>query len=242
VHFVRQPPNVEMVETYNEGLLTLARRLPGETLRALLEGNTRRLFGLPAVVPEAPATAGALFADALDTAERVIAAVGPGDLDRPTPCTAWRVRDLLGHLVATARQADKVGRGARGSAAGIVRLERRDRWSATFVAAARRARAAWADDAAPPADVRVPWGLVPGPVALSGFVLELVAHSHDLAVSVGRTDLLDARLGAAALRIAERLVPADLRADRGAFAAPRPAPSGADAFGRLAAFLGRAER
>jgi uncharacterized protein (TIGR03086 family) len=242
VHFVRQPPNVEMVETYNEGLLTLARRLPRETLRALLEDNTRRLFGLPAVAPEAPATVGALFADSLATAERVIGVVGPDDLDRPTPCTQWLVRDLLGHLVATARQADKVGRGARVSSAGIVRLERRDRWAATFAAAARRARVAWAEDAARPADVRVPWGLVPRPVALSGFVLELVAHSHDLAVGVGRTDLLDARLGEAALRIAERLVPGDLRADRGAFAAVRPAPSGADAFGRLAAFLGRAER
>jgi hypothetical protein len=52
VHFVRQPPNVEMVETYNDGLLDLARTLPSATLRALLEDNTRRLFGLPqAAVP-----------------------------------------------------------------------------------------------------------------------------------------------------------------------------------------------
>jgi uncharacterized protein (TIGR03086 family) len=240
VHFVRQPPNVEMVETYNEGLLTLARRLPAGTLRALLEDNTRRLFGLSAAaVPAAPASVGALFAGALAMAERVIGAVGVGDLDRPTPCTQWRVRDLLGHLVATARQADKVGRGARVSTAGVVRLERRDRWAATFASAARRARAAWADDADRPADLRVPWGLLPGPVALSGFVLELVAHSHDLAVAVGRTDLLDSRLGEAALRIAERLVPADLRDDRGAFAAPVPSPPDADVHGRLAAFLGR---
>ena len=49
-HFVRQPPNVEMVETYNEGLLSLARTLPADTFRALVQDNTRRLFGLgPAV-------------------------------------------------------------------------------------------------------------------------------------------------------------------------------------------------
>jgi hypothetical protein len=47
LHFVRSPPNIEMTENYNQGLLALARRLPEETLRALLEDNTRRLFRLP---------------------------------------------------------------------------------------------------------------------------------------------------------------------------------------------------
>ncbi len=193
-HFVRQPPNIEMVETYNEGLLSLARSLPADTFRALVQDNTRRLFGLAPV--EAPADdVQALFADALAMAERVVADVGPDDLERPTPCTEWDVRDLLGHLVATVRQADKVGRGARLSAADLVRLERRDRWASTFAAAARKARASWAVDASPPADVRAPWALVPAPVALSGFVLELVAHTHDLAVAIGRSEPLDDQLG-----------------------------------------------
>jgi uncharacterized protein (TIGR03086 family) len=241
VHFVRQPPNVEMVETYNEGLLTLARRLPADTLRALLEDNTRRLFGLAPTVEPAPEDARQLFAGALAMAERVVATVGPGDLERSTPCTAWTVRDLLGHLVATVRQAEKVGRGARTTAAGIVRLERRARWTTTFDTAARKARAAWADDATTPSDVRGPWGLVPAPVALSGFVLELVAHASDLAVALGRTETLDANLGRAALRIAERLVPSGLRTGSDAFAAPVPS-SGTDVYGRLAAFLGRGPR
>jgi hypothetical protein len=46
MHFVRFPPNIEMTENYNQGLLTLARWLPEETLRALLQDNTRRLFRL----------------------------------------------------------------------------------------------------------------------------------------------------------------------------------------------------
>jgi hypothetical protein len=53
LHFVRSPPNVELVENYNEGLLTLARQLSPGTLRALLEENTRRLFGVPAPRPAA---------------------------------------------------------------------------------------------------------------------------------------------------------------------------------------------
>jgi hypothetical protein len=39
--------------------------------------------------------------------------------------------------------------------------------------------------------------------------------------------------------VAQRLVPASLRGGGGAFADPVPAPPGADAYGRLAAFLGR---
>jgi uncharacterized protein (TIGR03086 family) len=246
-HFVRSPPNVEMVETYNEGLLALARQLPEETLRALLEDNTRRLFGLvaaprAAAVSEPADDVRALFADALAMAESVVAAVRPEDLERPTACAEWNVRDVLGHLVATVRQAERVGRGARTSTAGVARLERRDRWAPTFAAAARMARAAWADEAGPPADARVPWGLVPTPVALAGFVLEVVAHTHDVAEGIARTELLDERLGDAALGIAERFLPAALRGNGAVFAEPVAVPPTAGAYGRLAAFLGRAPR
>jgi uncharacterized protein (TIGR03086 family) len=238
VHFVRSPPNIEMTENYNQSLLLLARRLPAETLRALLEDNTRRLFGLPVRPERAPEDVRTLFADALAMAERVVAAVGPADLERSTACAGWDVRAVLGHLVDTVRQAERVARGAR--AAGVTRTGRRDRWVPTFAAAAGRARAAWAEASPAPAAVRAPWGLVPAPVALAGFVLELVAHTHDVAGSIGRTDLLDERLGTAALGIAERLLPAALRSDGSAYAAPVPVPPDAGVYVRLAAFLGRA--
>ena len=82
--------------------------------------------------------------------------------------------------------------------------------------------------------------MVPAPVALSGFVLELVAHTHDVAVGIGRPEPLDERLGTAALGIAERFLPADLRGDGTAFAEPVPVRPTADVYTRLAAFLGRA--
>jgi uncharacterized protein (TIGR03086 family) len=109
-----------------------------------------------------------------------------------------------------------------------------------LAAAARTARAAWADGSPVPPDVGVPWGLVPAPVALAGFVLELVAHTHDVAGSIGRTELLDERLGNAALGFAERFLPPALRSDGGSFAEPVPVPPDADVYVRLAGFLGRA--
>jgi uncharacterized protein (TIGR03086 family) len=246
VHFVRSPPNIEMVETYNQGLLALARHLPPEALRALLEDNTRRLFRLPAPTPAVPAPrtgtedVDALFAEALEQAERVVAAVPRERLGSPTPCPDWDVQALLGHLLAVVRRAERVAQGRPASSVpDVVAVDSRGREAAQFAAAAAKARHAWT--AAPPDDVRAPWGLLPGPAVLSGFVLELVAHTHDLAVGTDQPDMLDQRLAGAAHRVAERLVPPGLRGT-GAFADPRPAPSGADAYVRLAAFLGRAPR
>ena len=41
----------------------------------------------------------AIHGAALDRADRLVAAVRPDQLDRPTPCAEWTVRMLLAHLV-----------------------------------------------------------------------------------------------------------------------------------------------
>jgi predicted TIM-barrel fold metal-dependent hydrolase len=46
-HFVREPPNLELRETYNRSLVRLVKRLEPAVARRLLEANTRALFGLP---------------------------------------------------------------------------------------------------------------------------------------------------------------------------------------------------
>jgi Amidohydrolase/Starch/carbohydrate-binding module (family 53) len=57
-HFVRRPPNIEMIENYNVGLLRLARRLRPDVLAKLLEGNARKLFGLDRATSPHPSTSG----------------------------------------------------------------------------------------------------------------------------------------------------------------------------------------
>ncbi|MGY1644271.1 TIGR03086 family metal-binding protein [Geodermatophilus sp. SYSU D00703] len=245
-HFVREPPNVELAETYNQGLLTLARQLPAGTLRALLEDNTRRLFRLaapprPAAVPAPAEDGAALLDDALAQAERVVSRVRADQFGLPTPCAGWDVQALVGHLLAIVRRAERVAGGRPASAVpAVAAVDPRGRWAASFAAAASKARHAW--QAAAPAEVPVPWGVLPGPVGASGFVLELVAHTADLAGSTGYPEPLDDRLATAALRVAERLVPAAHRGSGSAFAAPVRPPSGAGAYARLAAYLGRAPR
>lgn len=45
-HFTRQPPNIEMCENYNGGLLALSQRMGPDVMRMVLEDNARRLFRL----------------------------------------------------------------------------------------------------------------------------------------------------------------------------------------------------
>jgi hypothetical protein len=47
-HYRRDPPNIELRETYTAAMLRLARRLGPDAARAVLGDNARRLFRLPA--------------------------------------------------------------------------------------------------------------------------------------------------------------------------------------------------
>jgi uncharacterized protein (TIGR03086 family) len=243
-HYVRTPPNIELVENYNQSLLTLARRLPAETLRAWLVDNTHRLFRLaPALRPAEAAEPAVreLFSRALAMAQRAVEQVTPDQLRRSTPCAEWDVADLLRHLVGTVQRAARVAGSTRRFRTVPGRSDAAG-WASLCAAAVREAEGTWASDEGPPADLEVPWGLLPAPAVLSGFVLEVVTHTHDLAVATAHQRVLDDGLAAPALRIAERLVPGSLRGSGSAFAEPVAAPDDADPWTRLAAFLGRRPR
>jgi uncharacterized protein (TIGR03086 family) len=246
-HFVRRPPNIELTENYNASLLRLAQRLAPDVTRKLLEDNARALFGIPAPTfdalprspaPPTPTQLRTLLSSALAQLRRLIGSVRSEQLALPTPCAQWDVRALLGHVLAVVRRAAAIGEDGSRPVPQIVPIDA-DHWRRAFEAADAHARSAWA-----PRDVLTgatagPWGLVPAPVALSGFVLELATHTWDLATSIADRTPLDPTLATAALQIAVRLVPPELRDGGGAFGPPIAAPAGADPEVRLAAYLGR---
>jgi uncharacterized protein (TIGR03086 family) len=248
MHYVRQPPNIELTENYNLALLRLARRLAPDITRRLLEENARALFGIArptpgpgpsSVRPPHPKELRALLTSALAQLRRLIGSVRHEQLALSTPCVHWDLRTLLGHVLAAARNcaliADDAVRPARPTPVAV----ERDDWAGAFDAAAARAASAWARPQVLTGTTAGPWGRMPAPVALSGFVLELAAHAWDVATSIGHRQSLDPGLATAALQIASRLVPPELRDDGRAFAPPVAAPAGADAGTRLAAYLGR---
>jgi uncharacterized protein (TIGR03086 family) len=171
--------------------------------------------------------------------ETVIAAVRPEQAGLPTPCTDWDVQTLVSHMAGAVTRVALVGEGADALSLPPF-TDLGDDWPAAFRAAAARAQAAWADDAKLDDFFMVPWGKVPGRVAVAGYVREVIAHGWDLAVATGQPTELDPELGAFALEISRRSLPADAR-EGIPFGEVVPAPAGAGVYAQLAAWFGRTQ-
>lgn len=182
-----------------------------------------------------------LYTRATEQIAALVATVRPEQLAGPTPCAEFDVRTLLSHIAGGTRRIAVVGAGGDGMAVRpFLDGVEDDRWSAAYDEARTEVQKSWADDARLDALVTVPWGEAPGRIALSGYVMEAVTHTWDLSESLGRPLALDPELAEFALGIARRVLPDERRDDEELpFDSAVPAPEGADAYGRLAAYLGR---
>ena len=172
--------------------------------------------------------------------ESIVAAVVPAQLGLPTPCPEYDVRALLSHTVGGLNRIAIVGEG--GDALAVpARADGvpDDGWLAAYQAAAARARTAWADDARLDALVEVPWGKVPGRIAVSGYVQEILTHGWDLARATGQPTELDPELATWVLAVARRILPPEPRGGEVPFGPVVPVPEGVGVYARLAAWLGR---
>ncbi|MFJ3235366.1 TIGR03086 family metal-binding protein [Streptomyces sp. NPDC086787] len=177
---------------------------------------------------------------ATEQAAALIATVEPGQLTGPTPCAEFDVRTLLSHLVGGTLRIAVVGEGGDGLAVHpFVEGVADDAWADAYDEVRERVLKAWSPDERLVAAVRVPWGEVPGHAALSGYTMELVTHTWDLAEALGHPLGLDPEPAGFALAIARRVLPDPERDADTPFAAARTAPEGSDAYGQLAAWLGR---
>ncbi|HEV7525467.1 MAG TPA: TIGR03086 family metal-binding protein [Acidimicrobiia bacterium] len=128
-----------------------------------------------------------LFHAAVETATEVIGRLRPDQLDDPTPCTEYDVRDLLGHIVGVLPRIAAMGRNTDPmSAGGDVTRVADDAWLATWRAAAADAEAAWDDDAALGRTIVLPWATDTGAAALLGYVSEITVHTWDIATATGQ--------------------------------------------------------
>lgn len=181
-----------------------------------------------------------VYARATEQAAALIGTVRPEQLAGPTPCTEFDVRGLLSHMVGGTLRIAVVGEGGDGLAVHPFAEGAGDEdWAAAYDEVRTRVLKAWEADDRMTATVRVPWGEVPGAAALSGYVMELVTHTWDLSESLGHPVELDPELAEFALGIARRVLPDERRDEQTPFASAVPAGEGADAYGRLAAWLGR---
>jgi uncharacterized protein (TIGR03086 family) len=183
-----------------------------------------------------------LYRRAVAQTETTVAAVTPDQLSLPTPCPEYDVRTLIAHITGGLTRTALVGEGdpdalaQPAQASGIPD----DGWPAAYRTAAARATAAWADDAKLDALVEVPWGKVPGRIALSGYVQEVLAHGWDLAKATGQPTEGDPELATWALAISRRILPPEIRGQEGVpFGPVVEVPADAGPYLQLAAWLGR---
>jgi uncharacterized protein (TIGR03086 family) len=186
------------------------------------------------------------LATALAATERLVADIGPGEWDLPTPCTAWSVRDVVNHVVGgNLLFARVLGGEPLPPRDELIAASRTDRLGDDAVGAFRASAAAVLDafrsEGALERMVTVPAGTVPGIAALHLRTVEALVHGWDVAQGTGRRlepspTLVEQEL--AFTRDMLQRLPARPQG-QGPFAPEQPAPDDAPPLDRLAALLGR---
>jgi uncharacterized protein (TIGR03086 family) len=161
----------------------------------------------------------------LDQLAGLLDDVPSGALADPTPCPQWSVQDLVDHIVAAPTRFARMARG-----------EEVD-WSAT-PSAGREPAAQFRSHAEDLLRAVADGGAQDGSIPVDWQCAELAVHTWDLATALGRsTGDLDGEVAERGLAFMRASLTDD---NRGlAFGPEQPAPEGADAYQRIAAFAGR---
>jgi uncharacterized protein (TIGR03086 family) len=182
--------------------------------------------------------------EALDVARTVVAAVDPAALDRPTPCSAWTLGQLLAHMTGQNHGFAASARGETrdlgiwadrpvGAEPAKVFGESADAVAAAFAEDGVLGRGFWLPEIR---DGR----LFPAELAIGFHFVDSVVHAWDVAKSLGAPLEFDAALLDAVLPIALAVPDGDNRLAEGASFRPgREVSEGAPTLDQVVAVLGR---
>jgi uncharacterized protein (TIGR03086 family) len=155
--------------------------------------------------------------------------------EAPTPCTEWTVHDLLGHMCSG-------GHMIAGALQGAAPVESAPDYLADGPAAGWSAMSAELRSAATPealtASHQLPFGEMPGEVALSVIVADHLTHAWDLAKASGQDIVVDDELADWALATWKQVVPAEGRTGDG-FKAAVTVGADSSPLDQLVAYTGR---
>jgi uncharacterized protein (TIGR03086 family) len=179
---------------------------------------------------------------ALASTARVLATVRADQLDHPTPCASWKVRDLVNHLVAGSQFFAVIAETGHPPTAS----EPPPDYSSTdfntaYREGAKRAVEAFRAPGVMERQMTLPFGQLPGRVFVNIAATDVFTHGWDLARATGQSRDLDPAL---ATRLLETIRPLLFDTMRGpdtvAPFGPRvDVPESAPAADQLAGFLGR---
>ncbi|HEX7168005.1 MAG TPA: TIGR03086 family metal-binding protein [Acidimicrobiales bacterium] len=166
---------------------------------------------------------------------RILSGVTDDQLSSATPCTDWDVRALIGHVINGNYQFAAISRGEQPEyPSGTYDVV------ATYDASAKEAEAAFGADGVTERIFDLPFGQIPGEIAIGIHATDIVTHSWDLAKATGQKADLPDDLVAPLLQLA-RMFPdsPELRGPGGPFAPRVECSDGAPLLEQLVAQLGR---
>ncbi len=197
-----------------------------------LVGDRSPLRGLgPGVTTEISA----LLTAAAERTVPVVRGIADEQLDNPTPCTEYRVRDLLNHLFLIVTNFQSLAYRKPVDFDHTPDVIDGD-WRSRFATEAERLAAAWAHPAALEGDS--PVLELPQPVVGGMALTDLTVHGWDLARATGQPYEPDPAVVTHLRPQVEELIPEARKT--GAFAEPVQAAPDATEFAQLLALMGRA--
>jgi uncharacterized protein (TIGR03086 family) len=177
---------------------------------------------------------------AFATTRTVLANVKPDQLDDPTPCASWSVRDLINHIVGGSHWFAKSTNAGASPAPDETDFASGD-FVASFDEGSTAAVAAFGTPGAQEKIIKLPFGDFPGSAFMGLATTDTFTHAWDLAKATGQDVDLDPELAGQLLAGAQASIPDAFRGpDKAApFGPAVPCDDSAPAASRLAAFLGR---
>ena len=151
---------------------------------------------------------------AIGAAKDVLAGVKQDQLDDPTPCASWKVRDLINHLVggsyffASATNAGEVVRRRERA-----RLRRRRLRQLPTTTGAKQAVEAFNVPGAQEKIVKLPFGEFPGSGFMGLATVDTFTHAWDLAKATGQSTDLDPELAEQLLAASKATISDEFRGD-----------------------------
>jgi uncharacterized protein (TIGR03086 family) len=175
---------------------------------------------------------------AISSTRTVLAAVTPDQLDADTPCSSWKVRDLVNHIVggqyffAAGAEGNPPTAAAGDFAAGD--------FVAAFDESSAKCVAAFQGEGVMTKMLTLPFGQMPGAAFVGLAATDTFTHGWDLAKATGQVTDLVPDLAAQLLAGAKQAISPAFRGPEPApFGPEQQAPAGASKADQLAAFLGR---
>ena len=179
-----------------------------------------------------------VFNRAIEQTGGIVSGVQRGQRGDSTPCTDWDVKTLLNHTISVVMMFDGAARGAEFEGSHFANDNVGDDAGASYAAAAAKLREAVATPGVIDATWHMPFGPVPGNMAVGFATLEVAQHGWDVAKATGQTPDFDQEVTEAGIAAAQA-APAELVRNPSVFGPEADCPERASLADRLAAFLGR---